>query len=301
MRAPQTRSVLRSGARRPEAGLVTLLAWSVVVAQVCALWIVGGWFDELAAILITGMAALVLHLQVERRAFGLRGSSSSSSAYGLRHAVVGLAQLALQCLLFTALGAGLGLPSLLAAPLALVVAVATWGLPARHAFVAPLCGDRRGPQARSAQAKLSVVAATVFGLGLTPRMPGTMGALAALPIVWWLRGAEPWILLAWVVAVAGVGIVAAELAGGAWGEEDDQRIVIDETAGALLTFVAVPVSGQTLLAGLLLFRLFDIVKPFPLRLLQDRLPGGYGVMLDDLGAGLYALALLHLGLFAWGT
>lgn len=81
----------------------------------------------------------------------------------------------------------------------------------------------------------------------------------------------------------------------ATGIKDPQFVVIDEVAGQLLTMIAVPVSWKSLLLGFILFRGFDILKPPPIRLLE-RLPRGTGIVLDDLGAGLYALALMHLSL-----
>jgi phosphatidylglycerophosphatase A len=81
--------------------------------------------------------------------------------------------------------------------------------------------------------------------------------------------------------------------GGASGLKDPQFVVIDEVAGQLVTLIAVPLAWKTFLAGLILFRVFDIWKPFPIRRLE-RLPEGTGIVVDDLGAGLYALAVMHL-------
>jgi len=77
------------------------------------------------------------------------------------------------------------------------------------------------------------------------------------------------------------------------GDNDPGFVVIDEVAGQMIALIAVPLDWKYLLAGFILFRSFDIVKPFPLRRLE-RLPGGTGIMLDDVGAGLYALVLLQL-------
>ena len=79
----------------------------------------------------------------------------------------------------------------------------------------------------------------------------------------------------------------------ALGKKDPSHVVIDEVAGQMVAFIAVPLNWYCLLAGLILFRTFDITKPFPIRRLE-RLPEGTGIMLDDIGAGLYALAIMQL-------
>jgi phosphatidylglycerophosphatase A len=90
-----------------------------------------------------------------------------------------------------------------------------------------------------------------------------------------------------------VGIPAATRVARALGKGDPSQVVIDEAAGQMIAFIAVPLNWRCLLAGLILFRVFDITKPFPLRRLE-RLPEGTGIMLDDVGAGLYALAVMQL-------
>jgi phosphatidylglycerophosphatase A len=92
-----------------------------------------------------------------------------------------------------------------------------------------------------------------------------------------------------------VGIPAATRVARASGLEDPQFVVIDEVAGQLITLIAVPVSWKSLLLGFILFRGFDIVKPPPVRQFE-RLPEGIGIVIDDVGAGLYALALMQIAL-----
>ncbi len=96
-----------------------------------------------------------------------------------------------------------------------------------------------------------------------------------------------------------VGIPAATRVARALGKEDPSHVVIDEVAGQMVAFIGAPLNWKCLLAGLILFRAFDITKPFPIRRLEH-LPEGTGIMLDDIGAGLYALAvmqlLLHFGI-----
>ena len=109
----------------------------------------------------------------------------------------------------------------------------------------------------------------------------------------WLLALSPVALLGVLVAVTALGTWAADEAERALGSKDPGAIVIDEVAGMTLSVVAVALTPATLLLGFLLFRLFDVVKPFPANVAQ-RLRGGFGVMVDDLIAGVYALALLWL-------
>lgn len=84
------------------------------------------------------------------------------------------------------------------------------------------------------------------------------------------------------------------------GRKDDPRIVIDEIAGMAVTLVQIPPTGQAILIGFLLFRFFDIVKIYPAKLLAERLRGGYGVVMDDIAAGIYANLSLRLVLHLMG-
>jgi phosphatidylglycerophosphatase A len=93
--------------------------------------------------------------------------------------------------------------------------------------------------------------------------------------------------------VIAVGIPAATAVAQASGRKDPQWVVIDETAGQLIALIGVPLAWKTFLAGLILFRVFDILKPPPVRQLE-RLPRGTGIMMDDVAAGLCALAVMHL-------
>jgi phosphatidylglycerophosphatase A len=140
--------------------------------------------------------------------------------------------------------------------------------------------------------------ATFFGAGRLRPGPGTWGSLATV-ILWAL--ASFWIPIAnraWSTVIAAavvtvIGIPSATLVARASGLKDPQFVIIDEVAGQLVALVAVPLAWKTFLAGLILFRVFDILKPFPIRRLE-RLPEGTGIVVDDLGAGLYALAIMHL-------
>jgi phosphatidylglycerophosphatase A len=122
--------------------------------------------------------------------------------------------------------------------------------------------------------------------------PGTV-ASAVTAVALWLLTLSPLALAALLIVVTGLGTWAADEAERALGGKDPGAIVVDEVAGMMLAVLAVPLTPTVLLVGFLLFRVFDVVKPFPANVAQ-RLRGGVGVMADDLVAGLYALALLGL-------
>lgn len=136
-----------------------------------------------------------------------------------------------------------------------------------------------------------------FGSGLFRKAPGTLGTLAALPICWlsgqW--GGIVYSVLTVVVAVAGVwlcGHAAKRL-----GEHDFGGIVWDEIAGLLVAMWGLPFTWSTILAGFALFRLFDIMKPWPIRWVDRHVEGGFGIMLDDILAGLLTAAILHAAVY----
>ena len=152
-------------------------------------------------------------------------------------------------------------------------------------MTAPAAGWRR---------RMVLGIATMGPCGHAPAAPGTFGSAAGLLLFWAVRASGSLAVeLAVLLAVTAVGVVAATQAESATGRHDPGFIVIDETAGMLVTLAAVPVGLGGAVVGFLAFRLFDIVKPFPARR-AERLPGGWGVMADDLVAGLYAQALLRL-------
>ncbi len=146
--------------------------------------------------------------------------------------------------------------------------------------------------------------ATFFGSGFGRPGPGTWASVATAGL--WLglaRFASPVSRPAYAVASAIVatllGIPAATRVARALGRKDPSQVVIDEVAGQMVALIAAPLNWQNVLAALILFRAFDITKPFPIRRLE-KLPEGTGIMLDDIGAGFYALAvmqlLLHFGI-----
>lgn len=152
-----------------------------------------------------------------------------------------------------------------------------------------------GPPRRTARDRALLAVATGLGSGYAPVAPGTAGSLVGLGLAWPLLTLLPlWGYVAAAAAVAGLGVVASARAEALLGAKDPGRIVIDEVAGMLVTLIGVPPTWPFLAAGFLLFRAFDILKPFPCRWAERRLPGGLGVMGDDLLAGAYACLLLHL-------
>ncbi len=138
------------------------------------------------------------------------------------------------------------------------------------------------------------VLATWFGSGLSPVAPGTFGTAAAIPLYLLLaRLPLPW-YLAFLVIFSVAACWVADRAETIYERHDPGLIVIDEVAGFILTMAGVAFGWKEILAGFLLFRFFDVVKPFPARTIDRRMKNGCGVVLDDLAAGVYACLALHL-------
>ena len=145
------------------------------------------------------------------------------------------------------------------------------------------------------------IVATWFGSGLLPKIPGTWGSAAALPFAWmiaWYGG--PWALFGAAVIAFVAGIWAAGIYSRHAGIKDAGPIVIDEVAGQWLTLAAFAPDAVTYLAGFVLFRAADIAKPWPANWADRALPGGIGVMLDDIIAGVYAGLALYALLWVTG-
>ncbi len=141
--------------------------------------------------------------------------------------------------------------------------------------------------------------ATGCGVGLLPLAPGTWGSLAALPFAWLIvQTAGPWALFLAAIAAIAAGAWASSIYAKAAGVEDSQSIIVDEIAGQWITLIAVPLNPWAYLAAFALFRLFDITKPFPANWADQNVKGGFGVMLDDIIAGVYALIVMQMGLYA---
>lgn len=137
-----------------------------------------------------------------------------------------------------------------------------------------------------------------FGSGLAPKAPGTFGTLAALPLVVLVSLTAPlylYILLAVLGSIVGIWICGK--AARDMGVHDDSSIVWDEVIGMMITMCAVPLTWQSIVVGFILFRLFDIIKPWPISYLDKNLHGGLGIMLDDVVAGLAALGCMQFLLY----
>jgi phosphatidylglycerophosphatase A len=132
-----------------------------------------------------------------------------------------------------------------------------------------------------------------FGAGLVPRAPGTAGTLVAVPLIMFIGsfGPNALAIAALTMSVSGVYICGASAT--RLGVHDHPGIVWDEFTGFAITMLAVPLTWYWLLAGFVLFRFFDIVKPWPIREADHSLKGGLGIMLDDVIAGVFAGVILY--------
>jgi phosphatidylglycerophosphatase A len=143
-----------------------------------------------------------------------------------------------------------------------------------------------------------MLVATFFGIGRLRPGPGTWGS-AATVLLWagWASALSPslrtGVAIVLAVLVTLIGIPAATQVARGSGTKDPQFVVIDEAAGQLVALIAVPLAWKSFLAAFILFRVFDIVKPPPVRQLEA-IPQGAGIVLDDVAAGLYTLGVMHL-------
>ncbi len=157
-----------------------------------------------------------------------------------------------------------------------------------------MCAGTQDPHPMLKKASLFI--AQGFGSGRAPKAPGTFGTLpgilfylALVPLGWLAYGIITLLFLA-------IGIPICDQAARQLGRDDPPSVVWDEIVGYLITMIAVPPSLITIVAGFVAFRVFDILKPWPIGWLDRELPGGLGIMLDDVAAGVMALAVMHLGL-----
>ena len=136
--------------------------------------------------------------------------------------------------------------------------------------------------------------ATVVFCGYAPKAPGTAGSAAAAVLYYYFCSSLQW--YGWVALLLGVFVVAVWAADGVvpfWGK-DPGRVVVDELIGQLVTLAFLPHGFWMALCGFFIFRAFDIIKPFPVRH-AERLPGGWGIVMDDVLAGVYGNLLLWAG------
>lgn len=147
------------------------------------------------------------------------------------------------------------------------------------------------PRQRTNRERLAWALATWFGCGLVPLAPGTAGTIGALPLYFLLRSHGPAVVFVAATFLTAIGIWAGGVVADDTGKHDPQIVVIDEVAGVLFALVAAGPSLGQVAIGFVLFRLFDQTKPFPARRLE-RLPRGWGIVLDDVAAGAWAAACL---------
>ena len=136
--------------------------------------------------------------------------------------------------------------------------------------------------------------ATGFYSGYLPKAPGTWGSLVGLLLFFLLHTLNLQIYLAVVAAIFVLGTFAAGEAEKIMDRKDPGLVVIDEIVGILITMIAIPATPLAMALGFILFRIFDIWKPFPIRLIDQRFHGGLGIMLDDIVAGIFSLVILQV-------
>lgn len=148
--------------------------------------------------------------------------------------------------------------------------------------------------------RLGRILAIWFGCGLVPRAPGTMGTLGAIPLYLLLARGGPWCVLAGTLLLLPISFWAAGVVVDQLGDHDPQIIVVDEVVGLLVACLPFPQGWKEVAFAFVAFRVFDMTKPFPARR-AERLPRGYGVVMDDVFAGVWAAAALlfarRVGLF----
>ena len=141
---------------------------------------------------------------------------------------------------------------------------------------------------------LIMIIATGFYSGYLPKAPGTWGSLVGLVLFFLLHTLSLETYLAVVASIFLVGTFAAGEAEKIIDHQDPGLVVIDEIVGILITMIAIPATPLFMVLGFVLFRIFDILKPFPVNFFDQRFHGGLGIMLDDVMAGIYSLIILQI-------
>lgn len=136
--------------------------------------------------------------------------------------------------------------------------------------------------------------ATVGFVGLIPKAPGTFGTIVAIPIAYALALLGPNLYLLATLLLIVFSIWISEMHERALGTHDSKQIVIDEVVGYLVAFAWLPMTWQSFVGAFVVFRFFDILKPYPISVLDRKVKGGLGVVVDDLAAGLIANIILQL-------
>lgn len=150
---------------------------------------------------------------------------------------------------------------------------------------------------------VATLIATWFGSGWLPKVPGTWGSLAALPFAWVIvaAGAPPPVLGVAALLLLPLGAWAAAVHSARLGTHDAGEIVVDEIVGQWLVLATAPLSPLGWLAAFLLFRLFDIAKPWPISWMDKHIGGGWGIMLDDVAAGVFGAVTLWIIVYFAGS
>jgi phosphatidylglycerophosphatase A len=161
--------------------------------------------------------------------------------------------------------------------------------------------DGRAPEAGAPRRAdlVSIAIATGLGSGYSPFAPGTAGSAVGLLLFWPLHKAPAMIQVAAVAILFLVGVAASTRVARGLGIEDPGIVVVDEVVGMWTSLLFLPFTPATAIAGFVLFRIMDVFKPYPARQFES-LPGGWGIMADDLMAGIYANLLLRAGRLALG-
>lgn len=142
--------------------------------------------------------------------------------------------------------------------------------------------------------------ATGFYSGYLPGAPGTFGTLIGLPICYLLSGFHIGLSVIFTALFIGLSVALAAKAEKLLNQKDAAQIVIDEIAGLMVTFVGLPFNVHTAVLGFIIFRVFDILKPIPIRWLDAKISGGWGIVIDDVFAGIYANLVLRLFMVIFG-
>ena len=143
--------------------------------------------------------------------------------------------------------------------------------------------------------------ATGFFVGTVPFAPGTFGSIIGLPLVFLLSRINLLLSVACILLFILFAIGIASATEKILNQKDPAKIVIDEIAGIMVAFTGLPFNLKTVIAGFVIFRVFDILKPFPIRSLERRVSGGSGVVLDDVLAGVYTNLILRLAFYITGV
>ena len=142
--------------------------------------------------------------------------------------------------------------------------------------------------------KALLLIATYFNIGRISKAPGTVATVATIPIWWILTQMHPFVYMSVTLLLIPLGIAAAQAYENQSDVHDSKEIVIDEVVGFLITMIWLPVTWQSLVLGFIIFRFLDIVKPPPIGLLDKRVKGGLGVMIDDIAAGIIGSLVLQI-------